>query len=56
MHDTAKFLDGQYSAFGKLVHGFEVVDLIVNTPRDRTDRPNERQVIQTARVYRKKAS
>lgn len=56
MHDTSPFLDGQYSVFGKVTSGLETIDLIVNSPRDRTDRPNERQVIESARVYRKKAS
>ena len=36
------FLDGQYSAFGKVVRGMEVADAIVNSPRDATDNPNER--------------
>jgi peptidyl-prolyl cis-trans isomerase B (cyclophilin B) len=56
MHADNPGLDGQYSAFGKLLMGYEVVDLIVNTPRDRTDRPGQRQVIESARVYRRKTS
>jgi peptidyl-prolyl cis-trans isomerase B (cyclophilin B) len=35
-------LDRQYSAFGRVVRGMEVVDQIVNSPRDRADNPNER--------------
>ena len=36
------FLDGQYSAFGKVVRGMEVADAIVSSPRDAGDNPNER--------------
>ena len=38
----SKFLDRQYSAFGRVVRGMEVADKIVNTPRDGRDNPNER--------------
>ena len=36
------FLDGQYTAFGKVSSGMDVVDKIVNEPRDGSDNPNER--------------
>jgi len=36
------FLDGQYTAFGKVTSGMEVVDKIVNSPRDNNDNPLER--------------
>ena len=36
------FLDGQYTAFGKVLSGMTVADQIVNSPRDRKDNPNER--------------
>jgi peptidyl-prolyl cis-trans isomerase B (cyclophilin B) len=35
----AKFLDGQYTAFGKVTKGMEVVDKIVNLKRDSADNP-----------------
>jgi len=38
----AAFLDGNYTAFGKVLSGMTVVDQIVNAPRDRGDNPNER--------------
>jgi peptidyl-prolyl cis-trans isomerase B (cyclophilin B) len=38
----SKFLDGQYSAFGKVVRGMEVADAIVSAPRDARDNPDER--------------
>ena len=36
------FLDGKYTAFGKVLSGMTVADQIVNAPRDRGDNPNER--------------
>jgi cyclophilin family peptidyl-prolyl cis-trans isomerase len=36
------FLDGQYTAFGRVVSGMDVVDKIVECPRDDKDNPNER--------------
>ena len=38
----AAFLDGQYTAFGRVLSGMTVADQIVNAPRDRRDNPNER--------------
>ena len=36
------FLDGQYTAFGRVTSGMDVADKIVNSPRDANDNPNER--------------
>ncbi|MHB8880113.1 MAG: peptidylprolyl isomerase [Thermodesulfovibrionales bacterium] len=36
------FLNKQYTVFGEVVSGLDVVDKIVNTPRDQRDNPNER--------------
>ena len=41
-HDNAPFLDGQYTVFGQLISGIEVVDEIVNSERDSRDNPLER--------------
>jgi len=38
----APFLDRQYTVFGEVVSGMDVVDKIVNQPRDRRDNPTER--------------
>src|SRR5687768_5745916 len=36
------FLNGQYTAFGRVVAGIEVADKIVGSPRDSRDNPNDR--------------
>ena len=41
-HDNAPFLDGQYTVFGQLISGIEVVDDIVNSERDPRDNPIDR--------------
>ena len=38
----ARFLDNQYTVFGKVVSGMDVVDSIVNAPRDARDNPDDR--------------
>jgi cyclophilin family peptidyl-prolyl cis-trans isomerase len=40
-----KFLDGQYSVFGKVVEGMDVADKIVAVPRDPRDNPLEKVMI-----------
>jgi peptidyl-prolyl cis-trans isomerase B (cyclophilin B) len=52
MHATSPHLDGQYSGFGKLTSGLEVVEKIVNTPRGQGDKPKEPQVIVKATVVK----
>jgi peptidyl-prolyl cis-trans isomerase B (cyclophilin B) len=37
----APFLDGDYTVFGKVIKGLEVVDKIAALPRDAQNRPNE---------------
>ena len=50
MVEEAPHLDGQYAGFGKVIEGMEVADAIVNTPRDRMDRPRADQRMKTVTV------
>ena len=50
MTSDSPHLDGQYAAFGKVLTGMEYADQIVNTPRDRMDKPLEAQRIASIRV------
>ncbi len=43
------FLDGQYTAFGRVTQGIEIADQIVSQPKDARDLPNER-IEMTVRV------
>ena len=50
MTSTSPHLDGQYAAFGKVTSGMEVADRIVNSRRDRWDKPLIDQKIRSIRV------
>ena len=50
MHEDAPHLDGQYAAFGRVTSGMEVADRIVNSKRDRWDKPVIDQKIKSIRV------
>ncbi len=41
MHADASHLDGQYSPYGAITSGIEVVDKIASAKRDRNDKPND---------------
>ncbi len=43
-------LDGEYASFGQVIEGMEVVDKIVNVPRNFRDLPNEAQIIISMKV------
>ncbi len=45
VHEDAKFLDGQYAAFGRVVSGMETVDEIAAVSTDSSDRPVTPQVM-----------
>lgn len=47
---AAPSLDGDYAAFGKVTSGLDVIDKIVNTPRDKSDKPLNPQVMKTVTV------
>ena len=50
MTTTSPHLDGQYAAFGRVTSGMEVADRIVNSKRDRWDKPVIDQKIKSIRV------
>jgi peptidyl-prolyl cis-trans isomerase B (cyclophilin B) len=47
---AATSLDNNYAAFGKVTSGMETVDKIVNTQRDKADKPLQSQVMKTVTV------
>jgi peptidyl-prolyl cis-trans isomerase B (cyclophilin B) len=53
MHARAPHLDNQYTAFGKVTKGDEVIDKIVNAPRDQSDRPEKPVKIKTIKIEEK---
>jgi peptidyl-prolyl cis-trans isomerase B (cyclophilin B) len=42
MTDKSPHLDGQYTVFGEVLKGVEVIDVIVSQPKDLRDNPVER--------------
>ena len=50
MVEAAPHLDGDYAGFGKLIEGLEVAREIVAVPRNREDRPNDPQVMESVTV------
>ena len=49
-HGNPTFLDHQYTAFGKLIKGDDVLEKIATTPTHPPDRPNERQGIESIKI------
>lgn len=49
-------LDGQYTVFGKVIKGFDIIDKIASVAKDASDRPTEdiRMMISVEEVSRKK--
>jgi peptidyl-prolyl cis-trans isomerase B (cyclophilin B) len=49
-HGDPRFLDGQYTAFGKLIKGDDVLEKIAVTPTERPDRPIKRVNIDSIKI------
>ena len=49
MHETSPHLDGEY-AFGKIIEGQDIVDVIATVDTDYSDRPKTPQIMKTVTV------
>ncbi len=50
MHEDTPFLDGNYTTFGKLISGFEVLDMIAEAGTDSNDAPLQQIIIEEITV------
>jgi len=57
-HQGAHFLDGQYTVFGQVIQGQEVIDKIAALPRDGRDRPTTdlKMTVRVEKLKKKKIS
>lgn len=55
-HAGVHFLDGQYTVFGQVIQGLDVIDNIARLPRDGRDRPTAdlKMTVQVDKLKRKK--
>ncbi|HVV00047.1 MAG TPA: peptidylprolyl isomerase [Verrucomicrobiae bacterium] len=49
-HGSPRFLDHQYTVFGKLIKGYDVLDKIATTPTHPPDRPDKRMGIESIKI------
>src|SRR5437867_13197228 len=49
-HGTPRFLDHQYTAFGKVIKGDDVLEKIATTPTHPPDRPNKRMGVESIKI------
>tara|TARA_Y100000748_G_scaffold202079_1_gene169330 strand:- start:2587 stop:3183 length:597 start_codon:yes stop_codon:yes gene_type:complete len=51
-HDNASFLDNNYTVFGKVIDGLDIIDMIANVAKDQNDNPLEK-VEMTVRMVKR---
>jgi peptidyl-prolyl cis-trans isomerase B (cyclophilin B) len=49
--DGAHHLDGQHTVFGKVTEGMDIVDRIVDVPKDSNDKPTTSVVMESVTIY-----
>ena len=49
-HGDPRFLDNQYTVFGNLIKGFDVLDKIAATPTEAPDRPIKRVNVDSIKI------
>jgi peptidyl-prolyl cis-trans isomerase B (cyclophilin B) len=49
-HGDPRFLDRQYTAFGKLIKGDDVLEKIGTTPTEPGDRPKSKQTLISVKI------
>lgn len=49
-HGAPSFLDGKYTAFGKLIKGDDVLEKIATTPTHPQDRPDKRMGVESIKI------
>ncbi|HYG34427.1 MAG TPA: peptidylprolyl isomerase [Clostridia bacterium] len=49
-HGNPRFLDGKYTAFGKLIKGDDVLEKIATTATHPPDRPNKRMGVESIKI------
>jgi peptidyl-prolyl cis-trans isomerase B (cyclophilin B) len=49
-HGNPRFLDCQYTAFGKVIKGDDVLEKIATTPTHKPDRPNKRMGVESVKI------
>ena len=52
VHKDSKHLDGKYAAFGRIIHGIDVVDKVAETATDSNDKPLLNQNMETIRFVK----
>ena len=52
VHKDSTFLDGNYAGFGKLLHGYDVLDKVATVQTDENDKPIVNQVLESIKFVK----